>query len=399
VTPQQIERIIERIAWGHKYISVKDSSERELLLIVKALSLQSRNWINFIYDRALSTAINSGFLTEPEILKQVTETGVWNEDNYRNLKKEIELAKEKLTSDEFSAREKKNLKSILNGLTIKFDELEKTRYNLFSNSAEKYAEDIKIKAIVFSSVFNEDGEKFWASWDEFLSEEDNALLSNITIAIYEASKDKLKDKQIREVARSPMWRYRWSAAKNIDYLFGKSVIELTDDQASLVYWSQLYDSVYDAYERPPEDIINDDDKLDEWLSEQSETRKKEIKEKFVDKKVNKISSRTAKHSEIGIVTNPALQADLERANKMGLAKNTEVADTSEVYDMNSDLAKKFLKVQEDRIKKAGVIEERDLRRDSDSRRVIGAQDAIISIRGGKKQVEKLLPGGTLKGRK
>lgn len=399
MTPQQISVLIDKIAWGHKYIFVKDSSGRELTLIVKALSLQSRNWVNFVYDFAHSEAIKSGFLTSKELLRQFYELGVWNEDDYSNLVKEIGNIKERLSSDDFSQREKHNLKSMLNGLSIKLDKLDRKKAELLASSSERHAEDLKIKAIIYSSIFKENGDNFWPSWDTFKEEPDQALLANIASVMFSLSSDKISDKKIREVARSPLWRYRWSAAKTIDYLFGKSIMDLTDEQSSLVYWSQLYDSVYEAYERPTDEIINDDDSLDEWLTSQSENRKKEIKEKFTESKVKKISSKTSRHSEVGLVVGPAIEADLARAKKMGLAKDIDTHSIEEVYDMNSELAKKFLGIQNKRIKQAGVIEERDLRHDADSRRVIGSQDAVISVRGGKKHVDKVLPGGTLKGRR
>ena len=68
---------------------------------------------------------------------------------------------------------------------------------------------------------------------------------------------------------------------------------------------------------------------------------------------------------------------MNRSAKLGIAKDTYVPTTKEVNDLNGPLQKKFLKHQNKKIKKHGVIEETQLRSDGNSRRAIGSKDVIF----------------------
>ena len=194
------------------------------------------------------------------------------------------------------------------------------------------------------------------------------------------------------------------AYKTSGDLFGKPLMELTNDQDSLVYWSQVYDVAYESMDRPEQSIIDDDEALDKWFEEQAKKRKAKAATSGKSG-VGKIGSkRIWRHSEVGFITNPDAQADMNRSAKLGIAKNTYVPTTQEINELNSPLARKFKKHQEEKIKRYGVIEERALRSDGNSRRAIGSKDVIFKkarradgFTG--KQVIDRLPGGTLSGRK
>ena len=59
----------------------------------------------------------------------------------------------------------------------------------------------------------------------------------------------------------------------------------SQNQRQLLYWSQVYDAIYDAYERPSNEVINDDDLTDSWFIRQSEKIDKQSKDKAVQEKV------------------------------------------------------------------------------------------------------------------
>jgi hypothetical protein len=76
-----------------------------------------------------------------------------------------------------------------------------------------------------------------------------------------------------------IWRRRWSA-------WDRKHIDCNIFMEELIYWTQLYDSVFDAYEKPDEIVIEDDDSLDMWLYKQKMERKRKNKggehSKYVD---------------------------------------------------------------------------------------------------------------------
>jgi hypothetical protein len=98
-------------------------------------------------------------------------------------------------------------------------------------------------------------------------------------AIIKASSQRLTNEELRELARTEPWRSVWNA-------YGKSVFrnDYSEDQRTLILYSQMYDSVYKANETPADFIIQDDDLLDGWMINQKKEHDKEKKIKGLNKK-------------------------------------------------------------------------------------------------------------------
>jgi hypothetical protein len=194
--------------------------------------------------------------------------------------------------------------------------------------------------------------------------------------------------QIREIARSASWRFRWNGAKGIGDLFGKPISEFDAEQQSLLYWSQVYDSVYERMERPPESIINDDEALDKWFEDENRKDKaKEVADKGTLGKM-KLSPKMRGAGEIFIVTNPVM--------------NPNAPSREDVDDLNTEFVRKFKQQEANKIKEHGTLKETELRdrKNRIARKVIGSQDALISknsfgqAKGGK-NAGTVLPGGSI----
>jgi hypothetical protein len=65
-------------------------------------------------------------------------------------------------------------------------------------------------------------------------------------------------------------------------MFPGPVSEWTDDQRSLVSFSQMYDSIYEHPECPSEAVIDDDDTLDGWMIFQKRKVEKAKKQQSID---------------------------------------------------------------------------------------------------------------------
>ncbi|MGE4412481.1 MAG: hypothetical protein AB7E45_02130 [Candidatus Caldatribacteriota bacterium] len=67
----------------------------------------------------------------------------------------------------------------------------------------------------------------------------------------------------------------------------------------MVYWSSLYDSVYNSIDRPPQWVIDDDDLLDKWLEEQMKELEDRAEKEYRDKRGMAKSARSAwEHEEV-----------------------------------------------------------------------------------------------------
>lgn len=404
MSPIELERLLNTIAWGARYIKVTDSSGTEKILKIKDLDIEDRVWIDFVHEQATAEAKEAGLLSERELAVFLEKQGVWTskeEKDIQNHLTSITKLKAELEED-ISSREEKRLSRVIAGVEKSLERKQATRAIHFANSLERYAEDHRIKAIIYCVSLASDGTRFWKTWDDFCDESDHTLLAGIT---RELSRSRpISIVEIRRIARSPQWRSKWLASKTNDSLFGKPVINMTRNQETLVYWSQVYDSVYESIDRPPQSVIDDDAALDRWFEQQ---RKKRQTEEITSGKSNdfNISKKVGRHGEVGIVTNDTLvMADAPAQRGWGNRGNINTPSTGDVNELNNPLSKKFLEVQRKKLKSAGVIREQDLRQDSDSRRVIGASDVVFEKRKRPdgmtgKAVTKRYQGGTLKGRR
>lgn len=376
MTLDEIQREIDRISWGARYAKVKNSAGREHFIVLKSLSLADRNWVNFIYEQALEEGRELGLLKESDLLSAYNEAGIWTnvqENRLNQLKTDIEKLEKGLSDEEQGSLGRRKIESLLRGARRAHQALSQERFERLSASLERFAEDRKLYAILWCSAHKMDGTKVWPSWEEFEEESDIDFVNTMLRALLDYKPANVKE--IRKMARSPLWRYKWNGAKNCDDLFGKPVVELDPEQESLVYWSQVYDAAYEAYERPPDHVIDDDDALDKWFEEQDKKRKAEDVKSGKSKDKLHVSERVGRHGEIFIVANKDI--------------NPEAPEAEEIWELNPDGTKKFIKQQMRTIKESKTINERNLRTDYTSRMMAGSKRAEFEVRGGKKKVNKL----------
>ena len=400
----ELSTLLNNILWGRRYINVEDGNKKSHIFIAKELELEDKIWIDFIHKQALSDGKSQGLMSSSELAGFLDKQGVWTKTDIKeiqNLKISLGKIRETLKED-ISKREEKLSLKLQKTLGAELKKKENVRANHFINSLETYANSQRVNASIFSCLYKNPHDKYWSTWQEFLDETDMIFVRSATVEIF--NKEHLTVKQARAIARSSQWRFKWSAYKASGDLFGKPLAELTNDQDSLVYWSQVYDAAYESMDRPSQSVIDDDEALDKWFEDQAKKRKTKEAQSGKNDIGKKGTSKIWRHSEVGIVTGPMAQADLGRSAKLGIAKDTFIPTTEEVNDLNGPLQKKFKKHQEEKIKRYGVIEERDLRSDANSRRAIGSKDAVVKKARRKdgftgKQVVNKMPGGTLQGRR
>ena len=387
MSPEEIEKANGKIAWGGRFIQAKDSSGTKHVLVIKSLSIRQRNFVNFIYDDALSEARSNGVMTKFDLYNKYKAKGIWTPlDDEKIEKLEEQIKKLNEIANHAKGREKKRFDIQIKKMTADYNNVANKRFDLFSQSAETYANEMQSLGLVFCSTHNDQGERIWNNWDDFLNNSDSLLILNVLSSIKNI--DTFTLKEIREIARSTSWRFRWNGAKGVGDLFGKSVCEFDAEQQSLLYWSQVYDSVYESMERPPEDIIDDDAALDKWFEDQHRKDKaKEVSEKGAIGKI-KLSPKMRGSGEIFIVTNPNV--------------NPNAPNREEIDGLNTEFVRKFKQQEAEKIKEKGILSETELRdrKNRIARKVIGSSDALISgnsfgqAKGGK-GAGTILPGGSI----
>lgn len=87
--------------------------------------------------------------------------------------------------------------------------------------------------------------------------------------------------KIRDIAKSNEWKNRWYSSK-LD-TFHNHASSLTDLQLSIISWSTYYDGIFQSFDKPSEEIIEDDIALDGWSILEKRKRKKEEQQRNADK--------------------------------------------------------------------------------------------------------------------
>jgi len=144
---------------------------------------------------------------------------------------------------------------------------------------EGIANTAQSQFIIANSIYDDKGHKVFGSHfdDIFYS-----LLESMSTEIFRIE---ITEAQLREIARSDLWRSYWSVDKH--NVFGKPPKDLSHDQRRLVGYSRMYDSIYENPECPSDTVIEDDDLLDGWMIKMRREREKDKNTKELDKVLSK----------------------------------------------------------------------------------------------------------------
>jgi hypothetical protein len=327
----QKERIINYISWGH-IIYESDN------LILYPLTIQEKSISSFVYEKEYNNAINSGIMKEEELLCYLIENEEWsieNENKINQIKSDIRKIIRGLLDLIFQKNKLNVAKLMLRKAEKCLIELITNKNSLLINSVESYASLKQQRFIISKITHKEDGSLFWKDNEEFNNFTDLELVNKLTNIFFVESR--VSTSVTRELARTQPWRNIWSASKNCGNLFNKSLLESTDNQLELISWSQIYDMAYESYERPSNDIIEDDDLLDSWFMRQSEKIEERCKKDGVD---NLVKNKRSGKQEVFIF-----------ADKNG---------AKDVYGLNDGLNRLKIQAKQKMIDSKGNVKDQNL---------------------------------------
>lgn len=308
---RKLEKLLYQIITDRRFIRATRGSGKYVDLMIRSLTPQETAYSKFIYDRALRDARQKGLPTEKQAMSDAINMDLWSRDKDELITLyEQEIDRLEKLKPTYAHNKGRSIK--LRNDTIKANKklkaLHKERDSLTSHSCATMARATQtnfiISRVLMDPVMDE---QIWGTYNDFLAERDSVFINSV-IKGYTQMED-VGESVFREIVRSGGWNIMWNTGKKSGNLFDRPASFMTNDQLTLSYWSMMYDSVYEAMERPSDEIIADDKKLDKWWLEQDKERDKERK-----KKKHQHSS-TDRHPEQFI-----------------MAENTEQAD--EIYDMN-----------------------------------------------------------------
>ena len=335
MTSLEIERILDLIAWPDIEV---DNIQVPLTLHVPNPKIKAKS--ARLYAKELQRAKIAGLSNEKQAIDDYIKIGLWSEqdeEQIQGLKDDIHNIKRGLLDFLFRPEQLEKSRTLLRRAEFTLFEKLTARQQLLSETSEAHALMVQQRYIISKISHEKNGTLFWESEKDFDDSSDFNLIDHLCDIFFR--KSRLTMKIIRMLARSNVWRSMWTTGQKIGDIFGRSVIELSENQLSLLHWSTIYDSVYEAYERPPTDLIEDDDLLDSWFIRQGEKIEAKARKQRGEDTMPKPSRKGGRNEQF-------IMADREGASK--------------VYDMNDGNARRIIKQKQKIVQNEGSVKEQHL---------------------------------------
>lgn len=302
-----------------------------------------------IYEETVDDARFSGIMTDDELCGVLVSRGLWAEAfqvELDSIPKRLEDLKVELYEAHIGFQPVNPIRATIQQERDKFAALSTKKSAFFAASAEAVGRLSKLSHILISCTHLPDGNYVWST-------EDNADARDVANLIEVYNGSILDETEMRSLARHEKWRTYWTASKSEGSLFGKCALELTEQQLHLIAWSRFYDNIHESPDCPNDDVVEDDDMLDGWITYMNRQRQREKDVNAIDK-----NPRLAKASEVFYVG----------AGPGGVGLSPEEA--KRVNAMNDQTAKSKKAQRTQLIKQRGAISEENL---PDVRMTIGNQ--------------------------
>jgi len=329
------ERIIAQIICGDISATIITKDNKPLSLLLRPPTAREQAKAAAVYSVEYQRAIIKGLLDENDTISDMISFGKWSdkkEKEIEGLQKDIHNIRRGILDFLFNKTKLEKIRALLRRAESALFERLAERHHLLDKSAETYALICQQRYLISRITQKENDRLLWATKEDFENFDDIGII--IQLCEFFFMRSHVPNKVIRELARSQQWRVYWEIAKNTNYLFDGPVSLWTWNQRELAYWSTIYDSVYEAYERPSKDIIADDDLLDSWFIRQGE------------KGDNKTQIDTTAQSRKNGRNEEFIMADKEGAKQ--------------VYNMNDPGSRAKIKARQKLLQKHDTIREQDM---------------------------------------
>jgi hypothetical protein len=352
------ERLISVISWGYISATVHTQNSTILSLLLSPPTPKQQARAALDYSSQFQRAISEGLSSEEEAMVTLTSLGSWNpkkESEIVGLQKDIHTIRRGLLDFLFDTSKLERARSLLRRAEQALVDRLNIKHNLLKNTAEAHATICQQRSLIGYITENENGDLFWPTKMDFDEFDDIGVVIQLCELFFRQSR--ISTELIRELARSQQWRVYWEISKGTGDLFENPTISWSVNQRELAYWSTIYDSVYNSYERPSKDVITDDDLLDSWFIRQGE----------------KIEGKTQK-------------VPVSHPNKPGANETFIMADkegSKQVYKMNDQASRIKLKARQKVLQREKIVKEQNM---PDSQRDMKQQLANMQTQRIKKDI-------------
>lgn len=329
------ERIIAQIIWGYISVTVLSQDNMLLSLLLRIPTPKEQAKAATIYSCEYRYAINRGLSTEDAIIDNMITLSSWSHKKdleIEGLQQDIHNIRRGLLDFLFNKTRLEQSRTLLRRAESALYERLAQKHSLTNNSAEAHALICQQRYLISCITETEDGNAFWPTENDFEEFADVNIIIQLCDMFFKQSS--ISTINMRELARSQQWRVYWEIAKHTNDLFDGPITLWSTNQRDLAHWSTIYDSVYNAFERPSKDIIIDDDLLDSWFIRQSEKNSGKT-----DIKLDKQSGKDGRSETF-------IMADRDGAKR--------------VYEMNDLNARSKIKARQKILSQQNVVREQDM---------------------------------------
>lgn len=232
-----------------------------------------------VYQNAYKEAISEGLLPRKKLEQIIKDRNIISDEEQLELSKlesKLEAQKILLSKTTKVKANQDRIKKIISELEDSIFSIKEKELSKLMMSAETKAQEDRYNFLCSSCVYK-NNKLVWSSYHDYLKET-NLELKNELLPQFISFYNGIDTSIIRYIARSGAWRIRYiTSSKVSDPLFGRPTTEYTIDMLNLTFWSNYYQQVYELLpeDRPPDNIIEDDESLDAYMDSFYEEQKKE----------------------------------------------------------------------------------------------------------------------------
>jgi hypothetical protein len=269
-----LEILLHRILSGYLIFYYKQDKYE-----LRKISNNLRYEADLLYENIIYDEKYNDWIRQEHVDNILINLGLWTKDTVNiisKLEKSIDALKVQLFENFLNSTNQNRIRNSLNSTRNSLDKIRNIKTEFIANTLEGYAASIKNEFIICNSLFKNNKQVF-----EYDNTDKNATsLSYFNELVNEINKYNISISNFKKLARHYIWKSYWNI-KNIS-MFPGTISEWTDDQRSLISFSQMYDSIYEHPECPDDKIIDDDDMLDGWMIVQRKKIEKAKKQASVD---------------------------------------------------------------------------------------------------------------------
>lgn len=343
---QEAERLVNRIVSGATRCKIRDVGLNVVNLLIKNASRYHKYIATEIYNEVYEEAIDYGMYHDDDLKIFLIENNLWlpeDEERLETLQKDIDDLKLRMYESSFNSQILAGAKRVLVAAKADAYSLMERKHSYNHLSASGFAEIEKNKYLIGMSLYYLNGTQFMDE-DTYWSTPIFVLEQALSIH----RQNRIDEIGYRYLARNEPWRSYWISRKTEGKLLGVAPVDMTEEQRTLIIWSNIYDNVYENPEQPPQYVIDDDDILDGWFIFQRRKREKETNKSAIDSLIGNEKIKNSgeifipaksKNDLERIASLNDVQADLTKKQRLNYLAKHGVVPESQMPDTKNDLRK------------------------------------------------------------